>query len=386
MNQMNQSVNRGPQPLLTREFPGGQAAVLPVRTAKQYEILVGSGLLDQSGPLSREVNGGVRALVVTDSNVGPLYAGRVLRSLEGAGYRAEAFTFPAGEASKRLATVEEAYAALAAGGFTRSDLIVALGGGVTGDMAGFAAATWLRGIDFVQIPTSLLAQVDSSVGGKTGVDIPQGKNLIGAFWQPVRVLADMETLDTLPAGFVRDGLGEIVKYACIAPCLCGGEPLFDRLERGDALSPANRRETILACIDCKRGVVERDEREAGERKLLNFGHTLGHAMEKYYDYAGPTHGCAVAVGMAVLTAASEREGLTEPGTAARLAALLAALGLPASDPAAPSDYLPAVGMDKKRAGNGIDLVLLRRIGEAFVRRMPMAELERFVCGAGNEAG
>ncbi|HIW73132.1 MAG TPA: 3-dehydroquinate synthase [Firmicutes bacterium] len=359
------------------------AAVLTVHTARPYDILVGSGLLDRAGALSREVNGGTRALIVTDSHVGPLYARRVARSLEAAGYRAGEYVFPAGETSKRLAAVEEIYAALAAGGFTRADLIVALGGGVAGDMAGFAAATWLRGIDFVQIPTSLLAQVDSSVGGKTGVDIPQGKNLVGAFWQPVRVLADMDTLDTLPAAFHRDGLGEVVKYACIAPCLCGGEPLFDRLERGDALSPGKRAETILACIDCKRGVVERDEREAGERRLLNFGHTLGHALEKYYDYAGPTHGCAVAVGMAAVTAASEREGLTAPGTTARLTSLLAALGLPCDDPAPPSAYLPAAAMDKKRAGDGIHLVLLRRMGEAFVHRLPMAELEGFVLGSGN---
>ena len=372
-------MNQNTQPIARDGAP--QAASLTVHTARPYGILVGAGLLDRAGELSREVNGGARALIVTDSNVGPLYARRVARSLEAAGYRTGEFTFPAGEKSKRLSTVEEIYAALAAGGFTRADLIIALGGGVTGDMAGFAAATWLRGMDFVQIPTSLLAQVDSSVGGKTGVDIPQGKNLVGAFWQPVRVLADMETLDTLPAAFLRDGLGEIVKYACIAPCLCGGEPLFDRLEKGDALSPGKRGETILACIDCKRGVVERDEREAGERKLLNFGHTLGHALEKYYDYAGPTHGCAVAVGMAVLTAASERAGLTAPGTAARLAALLDALGLPSADAAPPSAYLPGAAMDKKRAGDGIDLVLLERIGRAFVRRLPMAELESFVCGA-----
>lgn len=369
---------------ISKSLMGGEdVPVLTVHTARPYDILVGTGLLDRAGELSRQVNGGSRALIVTDSHVGPLYARRVARSLEAAGYRTEEFAFPAGERSKRLATVEDIYVALAAGGFTRADLIVALGGGVTGDMAGYAAATWLRGIDFVQIPTSLLAQVDSSVGGKTGVDIPQGKNLVGAFWQPVRVLVDMETLDTLPAEFIRDGLGEIVKYACIAPCLCEGEPLFGRLERGDALAPEKRRETILACIDCKRGIVERDEREAGERKLLNFGHTLGHALEKYYDYTGVTHGCAVAVGMAVLTAASERAGLTAPGTAARLAALLGRLGLPCADAASPTAYLAAAALDKKRAGDGIDLVLLREIGSAFVRRYPLAELEGFVLGAGN---
>lgn len=355
---------------------------LRVQTTRPYDIFIGSGLLDRAGELSREVNGGSRALIVTDSNVGPLYAARVGASLRAADYRTEEFVFPAGEGSKRLATVEQIYGALAAGGFTRADLVVALGGGVTGDMAGFAAATFLRGIDFVQIPTSLLAQVDSSVGGKTGVDIPAGKNLIGAFWQPIRVLADLDALDTLPPAFVADGLGEIVKYACIRPCPDEktGERLFDRLERGEALSPANREDTVFTCIDCKRGVVERDEREAGERKLLNFGHTLGHALEKYYDYAGPTHGCAVAVGMARLTTASERAGLTVSGTAARLTALLTSLGLPADDPAGVAEWLPCAGMDKKRTGKEIDLVLLREIGDAFVYRLPMDGLKAFVTG------
>ena len=181
---------------------------------------------------------------------------------------------------------------------------------------------------------------------------------------------------------MADGLGEIVKYACIRPCPDEktGERLFDRLERGEALSPANREDTVFTCIDCKRGVVERDEREAGERKLLNFGHTLGHALEKYYDYAGPTHGCAVAVGMARLTAASERAGLTVSGTAARLTALLTSLGLPADDPAGVAEWLPCAGMDKKRTGKEIDLVLLREIGDAFVYRLPMDGLKAFVTG------
>ena len=162
---------------------------LRVNTARAYDILVGRGLLEQAGALSREVNGGSRALIVTDSHVFPLYAGAAARSFEEAGYQTAVFTFPAGEENKRLEIIAEIYGRLAAGGFTRKDLLVALGGGVTGDMTGFAAATWLRGMDFVQIPTTLLAQVDSSVGGKTGVDIPQGKNLVGAFWQPVRVIA-----------------------------------------------------------------------------------------------------------------------------------------------------------------------------------------------------
>ena len=283
---------------------------LRVNTARAYDILVGRGLLEQAGALSREVNGGSRALIVTDSHVFPLYAGAAARSFEEAGYQTAVFTFPAGEENKRLEIIAEIYGRLAVGGFTRKDLLVALGGGVTGDMTGFAAATWLRGMDFVQIPTTLLAQVDSSVGGKTGVDIPQGKNLVGAFWQP----------------------------------------------------------------------VERDENETGERKLLNFGHTMGHALEKYYDYSALSHGRAVALGMVLITEASQRQGLTEKGTVERICAVLERHGLPIADTATLDDYLPGVALDKKRSGTDIDLALLRRIGEGFLYRMPVALLGGFLRG------
>lgn len=346
---------------------------IEVNTGRPYAVLSEPGLLSRTGELCREVNGGSRVLIVSDTHVGPLYGDRAAASLEAAGYAVSRYLFPAGEASKRLDTVREMYSALAAGSFTRSDLIVALGGGVTGDMAGFAAATYLRGMDFVQIPTSLLAMVDSSVGGKTGVDIPEGKNLVGAFWQPRLVIVDTSTLETLPPAFFTDGVGEIVKYACIRD-----RELFDLLESGEALTPARLEETVLRCIDCKRGVVERDEREAGERKLLNFGHTLGHALERYYHYEGPTHGCAVAVGMARITAASEARGLTVPGTGERLLRVLKRCGLPADDPANNAALLPGVSMDKKRDGVSIDLVILREIGGACVYRLPLASLAAFL--------
>ena len=345
---------------------------LTVKTARPYDILVGKQLLSRAGGFSREVNNGKRALIVTDSNVAPLYANTAAVSFNAAGYNTGVFTFEAGEQSKRLTVIAEIYARLAAGGFTRGDLLVALGGGVTGDMTGFAAATWLRGVDFVQIPTSLLAQVDSSVGGKTGVDIPEGKNLVGAFWQPRRVIAEIDTLSTLPPVFTIDGLAEVVKAACIYDA-----DLFRELESGDALSSSRLESTIARCIDIKRGVVERDEREAGERKLLNFGHTLGHAYEKHYHYARLTHGCAVAIGMAEITKAAELRGLTEPGTTKRLTELLKMLGLPSDDPAPVSQVLPGVTMDKKRVGSKIDLVLLRQIGSSFIYPMPMKDLPDF---------
>ena len=252
---------------------------LRVEASRPYDILVGRGLLDQVGELSRQVNRSGRVMIVTDSHVGPLYAERVRRSYEEAGYEADVFTFAAGEENKRLAVIAELYARLANSRFGRGDLLAALGGGVAGDMTGFAAATWLRGVDFVQIPTSLLAQVDSSVGGKTGVDIPEGKNLVGAFWQPARVIADPAVLETLPGEMFADGLAEVVKSACIRD-----EGLFIDLENGRESDPEGLEEIIVRSIGIKRDVVERDENESGERKLLNFGHTMGHAWETFYHY------------------------------------------------------------------------------------------------------
>ncbi len=351
-----------------------QSITIPVNTGKPYEIKLGRGLLAHAGQLIREVHKGSRALVISDSNVSKLYAKTVSDSLIGAGYRVvSVLTFPAGEKHKRLETVQHMYAALARGQFDRSDVIVALGGGVTGDMAGYAAATWMRGIDFVQIPTSLLAQVDSSIGGKTGVDIPEGKNLVGAFWQPIRVIADIDTLSTLPESYVTDGMGEVVKSACIRDA-----QLFELLEKDQAFSPELLTEIVRRCMLVKCRVVENDERESGERKLLNFGHTLAHALEKHLNYEGISHGCAVAVGMAAITAASERAGMTQAGTTARLCGLLRKFGLPTKGPVPIETYLEAVKLDKKCIGGAVDLVLLKSIGEAFCHRVPTGDLTRFV--------
>ncbi len=348
--------------------------VIPVHTGRSYDIVLGRGLLSEAGRLIREVHKGSRVLIVCDSNVAPLYADTVRDSLIKAKYQTvSVLTFPAGEQHKRLETVAHFYRALATAKFDRGDLVVALGGGVTGDMAGFAAATWMRGIDFVQIPTSLLAQVDSSIGGKTGVDIPEGKNLVGAFWQPIRVIADIDTLSTLPQEYVTDGMGEVVKTACIRD-----KELFALLERDQAFSPALLTEIVRRCMLVKCRVVENDERESGERKLLNFGHTLGHALEQHLNYTGISHGCAVAVGMAAVTAASERHGLTAPGTAARLCALLSKFGLPTVGPVPVSAYLEGVKSDKKCIGGQVDLVLLSDIGEAVCRRIPTDTLEEFI--------
>ena len=330
---------------------------MTVELAKSYDIFVGGNLLPQCGHFCREINSGEHAVVVSDSNVFPIYGKTVTHSLESAGYTVDSFVFEAGEPRKRLETVADIYRTLAKNSIGRGDMIVALGGGVTGDMAGFAASTWMRGIQYVQIPTSLLAQVDSSVGGKTGVDIAEGKNLIGAFWQPSRVIADTGTLSTLPAEMIADGMAEVIKTAAIRDA-----KLFELLER----EAAPNDEIIARCIDIKRGVVQRDERESGERRLLNFGHTLGHALEKYYGYTTMSHGQGVAVGMAAITRVSEARGLTANGTSARLEALLKRCGLPAEDAADTEKLVENFGLDKKRESHMLPLILLRKTGDAFV--------------------
>lgn len=347
---------------------------LTVHTTIPYQIDIRRGCLLDAGPRTAKLFGSAkRTVVVGDSNTIPLYGQTVVDSLIQAGFTATVYSFPAGESSKRLSTVEGMLTEFVERGLTRTDFIVALGGGVTGDMAGFAAASYLRGIPFIQIPTSLLAQVDSSVGGKTGVDLPQGKNLVGAFWQPRLVLIDPDTLDTLPPRFFADGMGEVVKYGCIRD-----RALFERLEREQASDFIE--EMIRRCVDCKRIIVEHDEREQGERMLLNFGHTLGHAMEKVYRYENLSHGEAVGIGMVRMTEASERAGLTKPGTAQRIAGLLSRYHLPVSDPTPLSELVQAACSDKKSAGDSIRLVLLRDIGDSFTHTVPHAQLSAFLTG------
>ena len=238
-------------------------------------------------------------------------------------------------------------------------------------MAGFAAATYLRGIDFIQIPTSLLAQVDSSVGGKTGVDLPQGKNLVGAFHQPIAVLIDPDTLNTLPDNFVSDGMAEVIKYGCIKDAA-----FFDLLESEDVQPKIE--EVIETCVSIKRDVVSRDEREAGERMLLNFGHTLGHSIEKIYNFTGITHGMAVAIGMILIARAGELHGVTKAGTADRIVKICEKYHLPTSDAAGFAQMAQEAQGDKKTSGSKINLVLLRTIGESFILSLPLEDLEDFI--------
>ncbi len=342
-----------------------------VSTGKPYDIFIERGIIDRCGEFVKELSNAEKVVVVTDSNVAQLYQWRVLNSLSKQNLDVKSFIFPAGEESKHLRTIQNIYKVLADFRVTRKDVIVALGGGVCGDMAGFAAATYLRGIDFIQVPTSLLAQVDSSVGGKTGVDLAQGKNLVGAFHQPIGVLIDPDTLNTLPDRFIADGMAEVIKYGCIKDAA-----FFENLESVDALSHIE--DVIETCVSIKRDVVSRDEREAGERMLLNFGHTLGHAIEKIYNFTGITHGMAVAVGMVLISRAGEKQGITPSGTADRIAALCEKYELPTSDSASFADMAEAAMGDKKTAGSSINLVLLKGIGESVIYPLPLDGLEDFI--------
>ena len=343
--------------------------VVPVRASRSYEVHIGRGLLAEAGAAIRAAAGGAAACLVTDSTVGPLYAEAVERSLAAAGYRTERFTIPAGEASK---TPENALALarfLARMGLTRSDPVVALGGGVVGDLAGFAAATYRRGVGFVQLPTTLLAAVDSSVGGKTAVDLPEGKNLLGAFYQPALVLCDCDTFRTLDPAVLRDGCAEVVKYAVLRDAA-----LFERLRDPAA---ASSEEVIERCVAHKRDLVELDERDEGPRKLLNLGHTVGHAVELLSGFA-VTHGSAVAIGMAVVARAAAKRGFCSAACAEELVALLKTYGLPTETDYAPSALAAAMAGDKKRSGDKIDLILPRAIGRCEIVKTPVSELKAFV--------
>lgn len=337
-----------------------------VRTAPAYEVAIGGGLLAASGPRLRELLGPCHMAVVTDSTVAPLYLESVNASLRDAGFAVSTYVFPAGEARKNLETLSGILEFLAEERLTRTDCVVALGGGVTGDMAGFAAAVYLRGIRCVQMPTTLLSAVDSSVGGKTAIDLKAGKNLAGAFLQPAAVLCDTDCLRTLPAAVFADGAAEAIKTGV----LCDGS-LFALFEDG-ALTAAP--ETVIArCVAYKAGVVERDEKEQGERRLLNLGHTVGHAIETCSGYAIP-HGHAVAAGLAVIARSAEALGWTEEPIAGRIAACLSKNGLPTGTAYSAADLAHAASADKKRSGGDITLVIPRKIGVCVLKKVPVTEL------------
>ena len=347
--------------------------LLPVSLAERsYHIHIAPGQLDDTGKLCRQVlPRATRLAVVTDDTVGALYAHRLLQSLWARGYTASVISLPAGEQTKSLHSLGVLYDSFMEMGLTRTDAVVALGGGVVGDLAGFAAATILRGVDFVQVPTTLLAQVDSSVGGKVAIDLPAGKNLAGAFWQPRLVVMDPEVLDTLEDKTFSDGMAEVIKYGCIRDAA-----FFRALEKTPSRRAVmeNIESVLYTCCDLKRAVVEKDERDTGERMVLNFGHTLGHAYEKAGHYETWTHGQAVAAGMCLAARLGAALGVTPAGVPERVEALVSAFGLPTRIPCTQADYAAAVGLDKKGTGEQITLVLLEDLGRAVLHRMSKREL------------
>lgn len=326
-----------------------------------YDIVFERGALDDVGKyISRD---GKKLCVITDDNVGKIYGEKVVSSFEKAGYTVSVITLPHGEKTKSFDVLPAIYSRLIKEKITRKDALVALGGGVIGDLCGFVAATYLRGIGFIQLPTSLLAQVDSSIGGKVAVDLPDGKNLVGAFWQPEKVVIDVNALFTLSEAFFTDGMAEVIKYGCIKD-----KELFDKLaECGgkSGLLPVID-DVIYRCCDIKREVVEKDEKDKGERMLLNFGHTYGHALEKYYDFEKLSHGMAVSVGMYAICQIAEEKGLTKAGVADEIAKVAAMYGLPTTDPAPVAEVVKGVVNDKKNLGDKLVTVLLKDIGESYL--------------------
>ncbi len=343
---------------------------LRVNVGAGYDIFIEKGLLSSCGEFIKNVTDAKKVCVISDTNIFPIYGDKVCQSIEEQGFEVLTYVFEAGEASKTTSTVISMVEFLAQNELTRGDIVVALGGGVCGDMAGFAAAIYLRGIDFVQIPTSLLAQVDSSVGGKTAVDLPQGKNLCGSFHQPVLVIIDPDTLDTLTPHFFSDGMAEAIKTGCIKSA-----PLFDRIEKEDAKDFIE--DMIFDCVSIKAGVVERDEKEHGERALLNFGHTAGHSIEKLHNFSTISHGEAVGIGMVMITAAGEANGITAAGTSDRIASVLKKYGLLTKDENSLSDIIENMNADKKRTSDSINFTLLHSIGDSFNQKIKYEEIPKF---------
>lgn len=337
---------------------------ITVSASKTYDIKIGGGLLSAIGEEAAALGKAHKVCIVSDTNVWPLYGQAVQNSLVRSGFSVFSYVFPAGEESKNGQVYLELLNLLAMNRLTRSDLIVALGGGVVGDLAGFAAATYLRGIRFIQIPTTLLAAVDSSVGGKTAIDLPAGKNLCGAFCQPSLVLCDTDTLNTLPDDIFRDGCAEVIKYGILYDPV-----LFESLEK-DGIS--FDRETVIArCVDLKRQVVMEDEFDTGARMKLNLGHTIGHGIEARSNFT-LSHGKSVAIGMAIVSRAShcpDRE---------RIIACIQQFGLPTSVDYPVEDIYDYTLSDKKRSGSTVSLIIPQRIGRCDIVPTPVESLKTFI--------
>ena len=335
-----------------------------VTASKTYHIHIGSGLLTTLGAEAINLGKAKKVCIVSDSNVWPIYGQAALDALENAGFQTVHFVFPAGEHSKNASTWLELLNTLAENQLTRTDLIVALGGGVVGDLAGFAAASYLRGIRYIQVPTTLLAAVDSSVGGKTAIDLPSGKNLAGAFWQPSLVLCDTDTLNTLPRDIFQDGCAEVIKYGILYD-----PSLFSHLEE-KGLS-FDREAVITRCVELKRDVVAEDEFDLGSRMKLNLGHTIGHGVEAKSHFA-VSHGKAVAIGTAIVSRASNCADCH------RILSVLQTFALPIRTDYTAEELYSYTLSDKKRSGSTVNLIIPETIGHCSIVPTPVEELLPFI--------
>jgi 3-dehydroquinate synthase len=342
---------------------------ITVNTSKIYEITIGDGLLENAGDILRKKAKGQAAAIITDDIVEVLYAQRLTDSLIKNGFRVTRYVIPGGEASKNAENFLSILNFLAKEKFTRTDMVIALGGGVVGDLAGFAAACYMRGIHFAQLPTTLLAAVDSSVGGKTAIDLSAGKNLAGAFYQPDAVICDTSLLSTLTPQTFQDGCAEVIKTAAIAD-----KALFESLE-----TPINTQlESVIArCVEIKRDIVTEDEFETGVRKLLNFGHTAGHAIELLSNYE-ITHGSAVAAGMAIISRAAAKMDICEAGCTQDILRMLNLYKLPVNTIYKAEDLARACLADKKRDGDQLTLVFPAETGKCILKKICVDELENII--------
>ena len=343
---------------------------------KSYNIYIENGLINSIGDKIKNIYNGKNIVIITDENVDYFYGEKVKNNLKHSNFKVEKIVIKPGEKSKSFEVLLQVYDKMLDLGIKRGDLIIALGGGVVGDLGGFAAATFLRGVPFIQIPTSLLAQIDSSIGGKVAVDLPRGKNLIGNFYHPKAVFIDPHLLKTLDKRFLYDGMGEVIKYACIRD-----KNLFYKLlnmeHKEDLLYDIE--EIIYTCCNIKKQVVERDEKDTGERMILNFGHTIGHSLEKYFNFEKYTHGEAVAIGMYTITKHSEDMGLTEKGTSDSIKKVLNKYNLPYEENNIDKEkIIEAISLDKKGEGDFINLVLLNNIGEVFINKVEKSNIYKYI--------
>lgn len=344
---------------------------------KKYDVVIQKGLINNLAYEINKIYNHNKITVITDENVYAHFGNIVKEELEKFKFHINFIRVKPGENSKSFEVLKRVYEQLVEFNLTRSDLIIALGGGVVGDLAGFVASTYLRGVDYIQIPTTLLAQIDSSIGGKVAVNLEQGKNLVGSFYQPKRVLVDPNVLETLPDKYIKDGLGEIIKYACIRDAeffnmltlINNKDEFFNNLEH-----------IIYTCVNIKRELVENDEHDKGERMFLNFGHTLGHAIEKYFKYEY-SHGEAVSLGMYYITRKSENLGITEKGTTENIKDLLTNFNIKYNLPNLNMNkIIDIVLLDKKNISGNFKLILLNKIGDAFIKSVPIENIKEFFEG------